>query len=130
MPVYGKKKIKMSGSKPYGQRGHVLPSTYIHPIYKNTKLRTKHVLHFAKFSHATLYRKITAGLFPPPDTKGGPRCWKVATLLAYLEKYNSAAAAELAVRIKGEVMPVPDFMTQLDRQMGQAKNLSATPSGK
>jgi predicted DNA-binding transcriptional regulator AlpA len=123
MPIYGKVKIKKHGSKLYGQRGHVLPSAYTASLYENTRLKTKHVLHYTRMSHTSLYRKIAAGTFPQSDSKGVPRVWKVATILEYLEKHNPAAAAELVAKIKGKVLPLPDFMLGFDNPMEQAKKL-------
>lgn len=123
MPIYKPKKT-MHGSKPLGQRGHVLPKAYPYKLHKSTRLRTRHVLLMVGFSHSRLYEKMAEGSFPQPDSKVGYNKWAVTTILAYLAKHNPAAAAEYFGGLDSEP-PDMGIHQQAQNLMGHVKKPGA-----
>ena len=55
---------KRSGS------GHVKPEAPVISVHQPGRLRTKHVLALAGWSHSTLYSRLASGKFPVPQTDG------------------------------------------------------------
>jgi predicted DNA-binding transcriptional regulator AlpA len=66
--------------------GHVQPKAPAIAITQPGRLRTAHVLALCGVSHSTLYARIAANEFPPPDGKDGSlNYWNTATILQYLQ---------------------------------------------
>lgn len=66
--------------------GHVKPKRPDISLDEPGRLRTAHVLALAGFSHSTLYARIDAKRFPPPDGRdGGMLYWNTSTIREYLE---------------------------------------------
>lgn len=71
---------------PKPRRGHVLPRAPLIDLNFPGRLRTAHVLAVCALSHSSLYQRMNAGTFPPPDGKdGGQNYWNTHTILIYLD---------------------------------------------
>ena len=57
-------KTKRSGS------GHVKPESPAISLHQLGRLRTRHVLALAGWSHSTLYNRLKSGKFPAPQSDG------------------------------------------------------------
>ena len=57
------------------RRGHVLPEAPLISVRQPGRLRTKHVLALAGWSHSTLYNRIKAAQFPAPLKDGRSNYW-------------------------------------------------------
>lgn len=76
------------------QRGHVLPRAPQIDLSGPGRLRTAHVLALCAVSHSTLYQRMRAGTFPPPDGRDGSQnYWSTSTIRAYLDTKPSAVGA-------------------------------------
>ncbi len=57
------------------KRGHVQPEAPLISLREPGRLRTKHVLAVAGWSHSTLYNRMKMGLFPAPYKDGRSNFW-------------------------------------------------------
>ena len=57
------------------KNGHVQPEAPIISLRQPGRLRTKHVLAVAGWSHSTLYNRMKMGLFPAPYKDGRSNFW-------------------------------------------------------
>jgi predicted DNA-binding transcriptional regulator AlpA len=66
-------------------RGHVAPRSPLISLDSPGRLRTAHVLALCGIAHSTLYMRLKAGTFPPPDGRdGGLNYWHTETIRHYL----------------------------------------------
>lgn len=71
--------------EPAKRTSHVMPRPPVIDLDGPGRLRTSHVLALAALGHSTLYTRIKAGKFPPPDGQdGGLNYWTTATMRSYL----------------------------------------------
>lgn len=77
--------VKASNS-PKRRHCHVQPLPPTISLDMPGRLRTAHVLALCGIAHSTLYARIKADRFPPPDGRdGGCIFWRTSTIKAYLE---------------------------------------------
>lgn len=77
---------RISITKPKARVTHVLPRQPVIDLSNPGRLRTAHVLALCAISHSTLYSRLNAGSFPPPDGKdGGMNYWNTQSIRSYLE---------------------------------------------
>lgn len=55
--------------------GHVLPEAPLISLHQPGRLRTKHILAIAGWSHSTLYNRMRTGAFPTPLKDGRSNYW-------------------------------------------------------
>lgn len=66
------------------RRSHVSPEAPIVRLDQPARLLPKHVLALSGWSHSTLYARIAAGRFPPPQKDGRMSFWHSAVVLSAL----------------------------------------------
>lgn len=66
-----KRKTRKKGK----QYGHVRPKAPVISLDQKGRLGTGNVLAVANWAHSTLYNKIAAGKFPPPQKDGRSNFW-------------------------------------------------------
>jgi hypothetical protein len=73
---------------------HVQPKAVLIDLNQPGRLRTGHVLALCGISDTTLYARVKAGTFPPPDGKDGDRnYWDTGTMRRYLERGSDTSVA-------------------------------------
>lgn len=76
--------------KPAKKPSHVLPRSPVIDLNGPGRLRTAHILALCGISHSTLYTRLKAKAFPPPDgIDGRINFWNTRTIREYL--HNSVA---------------------------------------
>jgi predicted DNA-binding transcriptional regulator AlpA len=71
---------------------HVQPKPVLIDLNQPGRLRTCHVLTLCGISDSTLYARVKAGTFPPPDGKDGDRkYWNTKTIRDYLLPHDQQA---------------------------------------
>jgi predicted DNA-binding transcriptional regulator AlpA len=77
-----------------GRRCHVQPRAPQIDLAGPGRLRTAHVLALCSISHSTLYARLQAGTFPPPDGRDGRiNFWLTRTIRALLDDGTTGVAS-------------------------------------
>ena len=79
-------------TRKYLKSGHTRPRAPQISLDQPGRLRVAHLLCLLSVSHATFYKRLKSGVYPPPDGRDGKMpFWLTATMRTYLAPKSATA---------------------------------------